>query len=73
MTGMPPFAYWEKPGEVGRIPPNRTDAGVYLSAEVLGAPRAIFVKDERGLYTRTRRRTGAHASSRASTSTSSPP
>lgn len=51
MTGMPPFSYWEKPGEVGRIPPNRTDAGVYLSAEVLGAPRAIFVKDERGLYT----------------------
>ena len=29
MTGMPPFAYWEKPGEVGRIPPNRTDAGVF--------------------------------------------
>jgi molybdenum storage protein len=51
MTGMPPFSYWEKPGEVGRIPPNRTDAGVFLSAEVLGAGRAIFVKDERGLYT----------------------
>jgi len=51
MTGMPPFSYWEKPGEVGRIPPNRTDAGVFLSAEVLGAPRAIFVKDEQGLHT----------------------
>jgi molybdenum storage protein len=51
MTGMPPFAYWEKPGETGRIPPNRTDAGVFLSAEFLGAPRAIFVKDEQGLYT----------------------
>jgi molybdenum storage protein len=51
MTGMPPFGYWEKPGEVGRIPPNRTDAGVFLSAEVLGAKRAIFVKDEQGLYT----------------------
>src|SRR5258706_7688643 len=48
MTGMPPFAYWEKPGETGRIPPNRTDAGVFLSAEFLGAPRAIFVKDEQG-------------------------
>jgi molybdenum storage protein len=50
MTGMPPFSYWEKPGANGRIPANRTDAGVFLSAEVLGAPRAIFVKDEDGLY-----------------------
>ena len=50
MTGMPPFAYWEKPGEDGRIPANRTDAGVFLSAEVLGSKRAIFVKDEDGLY-----------------------
>jgi molybdenum storage protein len=50
MTGMPPFGYWEKPGPDGRIPPNRTDAGVFLSAEVLGAPRAIFVKDEDGLF-----------------------
>ena len=36
MTGMPPFGYWEKPGKDGRIPANRTDAGVFLSAEVLG-------------------------------------
>jgi len=50
MTGMPPFGYWEKPGENGRIPANRTDAGVFLSAEVLGAPRALFVKDEAGLF-----------------------
>lgn len=50
MTGMPPFGYWEKPSAEGRIPANRTDAGVFLSAEVLGAPRAIFVKDEDGLY-----------------------
>jgi molybdenum storage protein len=51
MTGMPPFGYWEKPGENGRIPANRTDAGVFLSAEVLGARRALFIKDEDGLYT----------------------
>ena len=51
MTGMPPFGYWEKPGESGRIPPNRTDAGVFLSAEVLGVKRAIFIKDEDGLCT----------------------
>jgi molybdenum storage protein len=50
MTGMPPFGYWEKPGETGRIPQNRTDAGVFLSAEVLGAKRALFIKDEDGLY-----------------------
>jgi molybdenum storage protein len=50
MSGMPPFGYWEKPGADGRIPANRTDAGVFLSAEVLGAPRAIFVKDEAGLH-----------------------
>jgi len=50
MTGMPPFAYWEKPVEGTRIPSNRTDAGVFLSAEVLGAPRAIYIKDEEGLY-----------------------
>ena len=50
MTGMPPFGYWEKPTETGRIPQHRTDAGVFLSAEVLGAKRAIFIKDEDGLY-----------------------
>jgi molybdenum storage protein len=51
MTGMPPFGYWEKPGKEGRIPANRTDAGVFLSAEVLGAKRALFIKDENGLFT----------------------
>jgi len=51
MTGMPPFGYWEKPGKDGRIPANRTDAGVFLSAEVLGVKRALFIKDENGLYT----------------------
>ncbi|MGQ0505255.1 MAG: amino acid kinase family protein [Myxococcaceae bacterium] len=50
MTGMPPFGYWEKPGEDGQIPAHRTDAGVFLSAEVLGVKRAIFIKDEDGLY-----------------------
>lgn len=51
MTGMPPFGYWEKPHGGGTIPANRTDAGVFLTAEVLGSRRAIFVKDEDGLYT----------------------
>ncbi len=51
MTGMPPFGYWEKRDNKSRIPPNRTDAGVFLSAEFLGCKRAIFIKDEDGLYT----------------------
>jgi molybdenum storage protein len=50
MTGMPPFGYWEKPTEHGRIPQHRTDAGVFLSAEVLGCKRALFIKDEAGLF-----------------------
>jgi molybdenum storage protein len=51
MTGMPPFGYWEKPTLGGRIPQHRTDAGVFLTAEVLGVKRALFVKDEDGLFT----------------------
>jgi molybdenum storage protein len=50
MSGMPPFGYWEKREEGSRIPPHRTDAGVFLSAEFLGSKRAIFIKDEDGLY-----------------------
>jgi molybdenum storage protein len=51
MSGMPPFGYWEKREEATRIPQHRTDAGVFLSAEFLGARRALFIKDEDGLYT----------------------
>jgi len=51
MSGMPPFGYWEKHEGGSRIPPHRTDAGLFLSCEFLGARRAIFIKDEDGLYT----------------------
>jgi len=51
MVGMPPYEYWEKPSKSGRIPANRTDSGVYLTGEFLGARSVIFVKDEDGLYT----------------------
>ena len=51
MSGMPPFEFWEKAPEVGRIPANRTDAGVYLIAEFLGAKGVIYIKDEDGLFT----------------------
>jgi molybdenum storage protein len=51
MNGMPPFEYWEKREGGSRIPPNRTDAGVFLSAEFLGVRRALYIKDEDGMYT----------------------
>lgn len=49
--GMPPYIYWQPNPAVGRLPPNRTDTGVYLVSEVFGARSMIYVKDEDGLYT----------------------
>ena len=49
--GMPPYKLWEENPEVGRIPPQRTDTGCYLIAEVFGARKMIYVKDEDGLFT----------------------
>jgi molybdenum storage protein len=49
--GMPPYKLWQENPEVGRIPPQRTDTGCYLIAEVFGARKMIYVKDEDGLYT----------------------
>ena len=49
--GMPPYKLWEPNPEIGRIPPQRTDTGCFLIAEVFGARRMIYVKDEDGLYT----------------------
>ncbi len=48
---MPPYGLFERPPDLGRIPPHRTDAGTFLLAEVLGARRCILIKDEQGLYT----------------------
>jgi molybdenum storage protein len=49
--GMPPYKLWEENPVVGRIPPQRTDTGCFLIAEVFGARKMIYVKDEDGLYT----------------------
>jgi molybdenum storage protein len=49
--GMPPYKLWESNPSVGRIPPERTDTGCFLIAEVFGARKMIYVKDEDGLYT----------------------
>jgi molybdenum storage protein len=48
--GMPPYKLWEQNPEMGRIPPQRTDTGCFLIAEVFGARKMIYVKDEDGLY-----------------------
>jgi molybdenum storage protein len=49
--GMPPYKLWEQNPVLGRIPPQRTDTGCFLIAEVFGARTMIYVKDEDGLYT----------------------
>src|SRR3954465_13413896 len=49
--GMPPYKLWEANPAVGRIPPQRTDTGCFLIAEVFGARKMIYVKDEDGLFT----------------------
>jgi molybdenum storage protein len=49
--GMPPYKLWEANPAVGRIPPQRTDTGCFLIAEVFGARKMIYVKDEDGLHT----------------------
>jgi molybdenum storage protein len=49
--GMPPYKLWEANPDLGRIPPQRTDTGCFLIAEVFGARKMIYVKDEDGLYT----------------------
>src|SRR5262250_1617686 len=48
--GMPPYKLWEENPEIGRIPPQRTDTGCFLIAEVFGARKMIYVKDEDGLF-----------------------
>ena len=49
--GMPPYTFWQRNPEQGRIPPHRTDTGSYLVSEVFGTRDMIYVKDEQGLYT----------------------
>ncbi len=51
IEGMPPYEIYERPARGGRIPESRTDTGIYLLGEVLGARSVIFVKDEDGLFT----------------------
>lgn len=49
-NGDPPYQIWEHPPPIGRIPPHRTDAGSYLTAECFGVKTFTLVKDVDGLY-----------------------
>lgn len=49
--GMPPYIFWQRNPDQGRIPPHRTDTGSYLISEVFGAKNMIYIKDEDGLFT----------------------
>jgi molybdenum storage protein len=50
-NGIPPYALWEHPPAVGKLPPHGSDAGSYLVAEVFGARSLTFIKDVDGIYT----------------------
>lgn len=50
-NGIPPYALWEHPPAVGKLPPHGSDAGSYLVGEVFGARKVILLKDVDGLYT----------------------
>ena len=49
-NGVPPYNLWEHPPNLGRVPPNRSDAGCYLLAECFGCKTVTLVKDVDGLY-----------------------
>jgi molybdenum storage protein len=49
-TAVPPYALWEHPPAVGRIPPHGGDAGAFLLAECFGSQDLTLVKDVDGLY-----------------------
>jgi molybdenum storage protein len=51
MHGMPPYDYFAIRPQTGRIPIHRTDVGLVVLADLVGAERIIFIKDEKGLYT----------------------
>jgi molybdenum storage protein len=49
-NGDPPYALWEHPPEIGRIPAHRSDAGAMLLAECFGCQTLTLIKDVDGLY-----------------------
>lgn len=51
MHGMPPYDYFAIKPEKGRIPIHRTDVGLVILGDLIGARQILFVKDEDRLYT----------------------
>lgn len=51
MHGMPPYDYFAIKPPTGRIPIHRTDVGLVILADLIGARNVLFIKDENGLYT----------------------
>jgi molybdenum storage protein len=51
LHGMPPYDFFAIPSPGWRVPIHRTDVGTMILADLIGAKRCIFVKDEQGLYT----------------------
>jgi len=49
-NGDPPFSLWEHPPTAGRVPPHRTDAGMFLLAECYGCATFTLIKDVDGLF-----------------------
>jgi len=49
-NGIPPYALWEHPPLVGKLPPHGSDAGSYLIGEVFGVRKVILLKDVAGVY-----------------------
>lgn len=49
-NGIPPYALWEHPPLVGKLPPHGSDAGSYLVGEVFGVRKVILIKDVDGVY-----------------------
>ena len=49
--GMPPYVFWQRNPEIGRLPAHRTDSGCYLISDMFGARSMLYIKDEDGLYT----------------------
>jgi molybdenum storage protein len=49
-NGVPPYALWEHPPAIGKLPEHGSDCGSYLVGEVFGARNVIFVKDVDGLF-----------------------
>lgn len=52
VISMPPYHFWEPPPQRGHLPENGSDLGAFITAEVLGLERMVFIKDQDGQFTK---------------------